>query len=328
MIIYDGIINSLQSHGGISVLFEELYKRLKGESRYYLYSECTRLGDSTTLINPRFLERYLKFNVKISETDLFHSTYYRLPTSKATVITTVHDFTYEKYVGGFPSKIHSYQKYKAILNSDKIICVSENTAEDLFKYCPVPESKVEVVYNGVSESYCPLELEVLDYVVFVGSRASYKNFALVVSALSKLAEVKLLIVGGGLLTNYEINLLETNLKGRFVVKGALTNDELNLVYNQAIALVYPSQYEGFGIPVVEAQKSGCPVIALNSSSIPEVAGKAALLLDKSCENLLYEAILTLLSSDVRRRFSALGLENAKRFSWDKCFNNTLNVYSK
>ncbi|MFV0595795.1 glycosyltransferase family 4 protein [Shewanella sp.] len=328
MIVYDGIINSLQSHGGISVLFEELYKRLQDKSRYYVYSDCPKLGGDTELLNPRFLERYLKFNVKLNETDIFHSTYYRLPTSKVKVITTVHDFTYEKYVGGFRSKIHSYQKYKAILNSDKIICVSENTANDLFSYCPVPESKVEVVYNGVSESYCSLGLEVLDYVVFVGSRASYKNFALVVSALSKLPEVKLLIVGGGLLTNFEINLLESNLEGRFVVKGILTNDELNLVYNQAIALVYPSEYEGFGIPVVEAQQAGCPVIALNSSSIPEVAGNAALLLDKSCENLLYEAILTLLSSDARRRFSALGLENAKRFSWEKCFNHTLNVYSK
>ncbi|WP_421247244.1 glycosyltransferase family 4 protein [Aeromonas jandaei] len=329
MIVYDGIINSLQSHGGISVLFHELNKRMgKDRAKYYVYNESNNVGDNTFLLNPRILERYRKFNVKLSENDVFHSTYYRLPKSKTTVVTTVHDFTYEKYIGGIAAKVHSYQKNNAILNSDKIICVSNNTAEDLLRYCRVPESKIEVVYNGVSDDYYPLNLERQDYVVFVGSRISYKNFGLVVSAVSKFKDLKLTIVGGGKLTDSEVCILEEKLKGRFEVKGALSNKELNVVYNQAIALAYPSEYEGFGIPVIEAQKSGCPVIALNRSSIPEVAGSAAVLLDQADENNIYEAIQMLLSSDFRKRLLNLGFENAKRFSWDTCFKETQLIYSK
>ena len=329
MIVYDGIINLLQSHGGISVLFHELNKRMApNTTKYYLYNEDNNVDKNVALLSPRFLERYRKFNVRLSEHDIFHSTYYRLPQSKATIVTTVHDFTYEKYVGGVAAKVHSYQKNNAILNSDKIICVSHNTAEDLLKYCRVPDSKIEVIYNGVSDDYYPLNLERQDYVVFVGSRVSYKNFDLVVSAVSKFNDLKLFIVGGGRLKEYESGLLEANLKERFEVKGALSNKELNVVYNQAIALVYPSEYEGFGIPVIEAQKSGCPVIALNASSIPEVAGGAAILLDHSDANIIYDAINMLLSDGISKRFRDLGFENAKRFSWDKCFKETQMIYSK
>ncbi|MGL6616622.1 glycosyltransferase family 4 protein [Aeromonas hydrophila] len=329
MIIYDGIINSLQSHGGISVLFHELNKRMaKDSARYYVYNEINNLDSNAFLLSPRILERYRRFNVKLNENDIFHSTYYRLPQSKATIVTTVHDFTYEKYIGGIPAKVHSYQKSNAVLNSDKIICVSNNTAEDLLRYCRVPESKIEVIYNGVSDDYYPLNLECQDYVVFVGSRISYKNFGMVVSAVSRFKDLKLVIVGGGKLTDYEVCMLEVKLKGRFEVTGALSNKELNVVYNQAIALAYPSEYEGFGIPVIEAQKSGCPVIALNRSSIPEVAGSAAVLLEQADENNIYEAIQMLLSSDFRKRLIKLGFENAKRFSWDKCFKETQLIYSK
>ncbi|HDO1318963.1 TPA: glycosyltransferase family 4 protein [Aeromonas veronii] len=329
MIVYDGIINALQSHGGISVLFHELNQRMgKDRAKYYVYNESNNVGDNTVLLVPRILERYRKFNVKLSEYDVFHSTYYRLPQSKTTVVTTVHDFTYEKYIGGIAAKVHSYQKNNAILNSDKIICVSNNTAEDLLRYCRVPESKIEVVYNGVSDDYYPLNLECQDYVVFVGSRISYKNFDIVVSAVSKFKGLKLTIVGGGKLTDSEVCMLDEKLKGRFEVKGTLSNNELNVVYNQAIALVYPSEYEGFGIPVIEAQKSGCPVIALNRSSIPEVAGSAAVLLEQADENNIYDAIQILLSSDFRKQLLRLGFENAKRFSWDKCFKETQLIYSK
>jgi mannosyltransferase len=329
MIVYDGIINSLQSHGGISVLFHELNKRMgKDRAKYYVYNESNNVGNNTFLLVPRIIERYRKFNVKLSECDIFHSSYYRLPQSKATVVTTVHDFTYEKYIGGLPAKVHSYQKNNAIINSDKIICVSNNTANDLLEYCRVPESKIEVVYNGVSDDYYPLNLEHQDYVVFVGSRVSYKNFDLVVSAVSKFKDLKLTIVGGGKLTDDEVCMLEGKLKGRFEVKGTLSNKELNVVYNQAIALAYPSEYEGFGIPVIEAQRSGCPVIALNRSSIPEVAGGGAILLEHADVNSIYDAIQMLLSSGCRKQYLNLGLENAKRFSWDKCFKETQLIYSK
>ena len=325
MIVYDGIINLLQPHGGISVLFNEIKNRMHpNDFKYYTYNNIQATGD--ILLRARFLERYRKFNIKLNGNDIFHSTYYRLPEERSNVVTTVHDFTYEKYVGGIAAKVHSYQKNKAILNSDKVICVSQNTAEDLLKYCPIPESKIEVVHNGVSDDYYSLALECQDYVVFVGARSLYKNFDVTVSAVSRINDLKLFIVGGGSLTNNEEILLESKLKNRYECKGFLSNEELNIVYNQAVALVYPSEYEGFGIPVIEAQKSGCPVIALSASSIPEVAGNAAVLVDRSDADLIYDAILMLLSGGARENFRTLGFENAKRFSWDKCYVETNRVY--
>ncbi|WP_318510115.1 glycosyltransferase family 4 protein [Photobacterium leiognathi] len=325
MIVYDGIINSLQTHGGISVLFNELKRRMSPDAfKYYTYNK--KISSEDILLKPRLLERYRDFDVRLNNSDIFHSTYYRLPNTSSKVVTTVHDFTYEKYVGGFKTTVHSYQKNRSIVNSDKVICVSNNTAEDLIKFCPISESKIEVVYNGVSDDYHFLNLECQDYVVFVGARSLYKNFDIAISAVSKISDLKLLIVGGGSLNVSEMSLLESKLKNRFEYKGFLSNDELNSVYNQAIALIYPSEYEGFGIPVIEAQRAGCPVIAVNVSSIPEVAGDSAILIDSPKAELIYDAILMLLSGSSRKRFQTLGFENGKRFSWDKCYAETNKVY--
>ncbi|CAI2299296.1 TPA: glycosyltransferase family 4 protein [Vibrio parahaemolyticus] len=327
MIVYDGIINHIQSHGGVSVLFHELNKRMKlGESKYFTYGDGSELKNNATKLSPRLFERYRKFNVSLSSDDIFHSTYYRLPTAKCKVVTTVHDFTYEKYVSGLARKVHSFQKNNAIMNSDKIICVSHNTAKDLLKYCPVSESKIEVVYNGVSEDYYPLNLNNDNYVVFVGSRAKYKNFNMTVDAVRRVRDVKIIIVGGGKLTDKESDFLDKNLAGRYEVKGFLSNSELNLIYNKALALVYPSQYEGFGIPVLEAMRASCPVIALNCSSIPEVAGDAAILLERANAAELSEAISMLMNNKYRHEIIVAGLQNAKRFSWDNCCTETKKIY--
>ncbi|MGL1010196.1 glycosyltransferase family 4 protein [Vibrio vulnificus] len=328
MIVYDGIINHIQSHGGVSVLFYELNKRMKlGESKYFTYGDGGELKNNATKLSPRLFERYRKFNLSLSTNDIFHSTYYRLPTSKCRIVTTVHDFTYEKYVSGLPRKIHSFQKNNAIMNSDKIICVSHNTASDLLKYCPVPESKIEVVYNGVSDDYYPLNLNSDDYVVFVGSRAKYKNFNVAVEAVRRIKDVRIIIVGGGELTDKETDFLNENLSGRYEVKGFLSNSDLNLIYNKALALVYPSQYEGFGIPVLEAMRASCPVIALNCSSIPEVAGDAAILLESASVAELSEAISMLMNIKYRHEIVIAGLQNAKRFSWNDCYKETKKIYA-
>ncbi|MCG6405525.1 glycosyltransferase family 4 protein [Vibrio fluvialis] len=325
MIIYDGIIGSLQPNGGISVLFEELRKRLApSEFKYYSYNN----EENSVYLKSRIMERYRDFGENIELTDLFHSTYYRLPNSACNVVTTVHDFTYERYIGGLANVVHSFQKNRAIKKSNQIICVSENTALDLLKYCPIDESKINVVYNGVSNDYYPYKSSYSGYVVFVGSRANYKNFECVVESVVLISDLKLVIVGGGTLTSDELGYLNTKLNGRYEHKGFIANSALNAVYNDALALVYPSSYEGFGIPVIEAMKAGCPVIALNSSSIPEVAGNAAMLLETPSVGAIREAIVALDSGIIRNNMVSQGLENAKRFSWDKCFEETQKVYSK
>ncbi|EEY5971546.1 glycosyltransferase family 1 protein, partial [Escherichia coli] len=132
------------------------------------------------------------------------SSYYRVhksPNLNVKNVTTVHDFTYEKYRGGMSKFIHSLQKYHAIKNSDIVICISNNTARDLLKYCPISEDKIRVIYNGVSPSYKHIsnmsDMRVNNSVLFVGAREGYKNFVLAVKAVGKLHGLKLTIVGGG-----------------------------------------------------------------------------------------------------------------------------------
>ncbi|HDX6704327.1 TPA: glycosyltransferase family 4 protein, partial [Escherichia coli] len=259
---------------------------------------------------------------------VFHSSYYRLPQDKGIpVVTTVHDFTYEKYISGPPKWVHSWQKYKAIKHSELLICVSNNTAKDLMEYCGVDEKKIRVIHNGVSEIYRPLgDYQRDNSIVFIGARGGYKNFDVAVRALKHLSDFRMVIVGGGVLNNDEITLLEHNIPGRYEWLGRLTDEELNLQYNKAYCLIYPSSYEGFGIPIIEAMRAGCPVIAINNSSIPEVAGDAAILIEYAEAELVVEAVQSLHTDYNKLRLA--GLSQASHFSWDKCYSATKKIYKE
>lgn len=333
MLIIDGIVEKLQSGGGVTVVFKELLSRTN-EYEYYVYDKPSKISNAYTLKKSRMFERYrdVKFlAASYSDSlDIFHSTYYRLPSTRfeGKVVTTVHDFTYEKYISGPAKWMHSWQKKRAIMNSDVVICVSHNTARDLMQYYPIDSSKIRVVYNGVSEDYNILseKQEKTSEVLFVGARAGYKNFDLAVDALAKRPELALSIVGGGPLSQAERKSLSEKISGRYTWLGGLSNEELNVVYNRAYALLYPSSYEGFGIPIIEAMRAGCPVVAVNASSIPEVAGNAAILTDYADAELFSNALLSV--SEEREALVIAGLEQAKKFSWDKCFRETLQVYNE
>lgn len=333
--IYDGIIELLQKSGGISVYFNEIisrYQRTNNRMIFLRYSKNNSISIKKENIQQqkiRILERYRDLILSKNESSLFHSTYYRLPKNKVPVITTVHDFTYEKYINGLPKYVHCWQKYRAIKNSDKIICISKNTADDLLKYCPIDENKIEIIYNGVSDDYkviSPLN-SYNNEVLFIGSRAKYKNFSLAVNVISKMPDLHLTIIGGGELTTLEKSNLDSKIKGRYKWLGYVSNTELNEIYNVSYCLLYPSSYEGFGIPVIEAMRAGCPVIALNASSIPEIAGNAAILINTLNENNFIEALNTIDFVTERKKYIDAGLINSKRFSWNQCFDETNKVYS-
>jgi mannosyltransferase len=329
-IIYDGIISSLQSYGGVTVYFKEIIQRMAPDDYTLIeYSRAkNRLSLNSVERKYRFLERYRDCYLEQLPGDIFHSTYYRLPNKKIPIVTTVHDFTYEKYVSGIPKHVHVWQKHRAIKKSDKIICVSNNTANDLMQYCRVDERKITVIYNGVSDNYFKINDNGIrtNKVIFIGARAGYKNFDKAVHAISMSKDLELVIVGGGVLNKAEALLLEHKLKGRYSFLGKISDSELNKLYNKAYCLLYPSEYEGFGIPILEAMKAGCPVIAVNRSSIPEIAGKAALLVDSSAEGVLYEALVDIrLKRDI---YTANGVERSSIFSWDRCFEETERLYSE
>lgn len=341
-IIIDGIIERLQANGGCTVYFNHVLhylQRDKYKLHYISYAD-DKMANGNILLDGentvadysdfRFMERWRDVDVsKYGEGVIFHSTHYRLPRQKVKTVTTVHDFTYELYRRGPAQWMHSWQKFRAIRNSDLIICVSHNTAKDLMRFCPVTPEKIRVVHNGVSDVYTPSSIyDKTNEVVFVGARGWYKNFAMAVEALKCHPELKLSIVGGGALTPDEMALLDTNIPDRYQWLGRVSDEDLNIIYNRAHCLLYPSSYEGFGIPVIEAMKAGCPVIAVRSSSIPEVAGDAAILVEQAEVMQFDRALNTLRDANFRSEMIQNGFIQAGKFSWEKCYQDTLAVYKE
>lgn len=333
MIVYDGVIFSLQHQGGISVLYRSLFDGLQKANRNFnvLTYGSVGLGDyNETSIAARFLERYRDVSeLCVAENSIFHSTYYRLPEgrSASAIVTTVHDYTYEYFSSGIRKGIHSWQKNRAVLQSDLIICVSESTKLDMLRFTPGKvKGEIVVVPNGVSDDYQWLCKEIKEQVLFVGARSGYKNFSAAVMAVSELPELVMVCVGGGAFTKSEERLLERYLFGRYKHCGYVDNETLNNLYNQSICLIYPSLYEGFGIPVLEAMRAGCPVIAVRSSSIPEVAGDAAYLIARGEPQEIVRGIRWLMLDKNRTGKVLAGLEQANKFSWDNTVSQTLKAY--
>jgi mannosyltransferase len=337
---FDGIIYSLQRHGGISVYASELAKRLLENPEYDfhldLFDGTSPLADEFAsrahFKKSRILERLRQYstpdNVLLSQ-----STYYRIPRDcSIPLVTVVHDFTVERYGSGIRKILHSWQKRRAIRQADAVVCISHNTANDLAHYVPgVPSDRIVVIPNGVSDLFFNNSLRPsgsTNEVLFVGSRFGYKNFDLAVSTIKNLPSFSLVCVGGGPISSAEHKVLEKSLPGRYRHAGYVTDQELHQLYKKAYALIYPSAYEGFGIPVIEAMASCCPVIALKRSSIPEVAGDAGILLDDEDAGDFAEALASLQNHSVREACVDAGRRRARDFSWDRTFQETLSVYNK
>ena len=338
MLIIDGIIYSLQRHGGITVYFNELLRRIAAQGidcRTFIYTDASEhaaaFARKQEVRSPRLAERYRRCEVP-ADASVFHSSYYRLPNREINTVTTVHDFTYEHFVNGPRRWLHSWQKFAVIRDSQAIICISENTRRDLLYFLPdIDPAQIHVIYNGVGEAFSPIAPAAATsadrpYVLFVGARDGYKHFSLVVAALAQLPDLGLVCVGGGPLQPEEKLLIDKHLSKRFMHRLGVSEQELNVLYNEAYCLAYPSAYEGFGIPVLEAMRAGCPVVAVNGSSIPEVAGEAALLLTRPDVDELIHLIKQLESQELRVTLRQRGFAQANRFSWQRTFEETLRLY--
>lgn len=346
-VVYDNIVFSLQKIGGISVYWSELAKRLWGRCDATFYSAPNKNIVAQNLglpclresFLPPFVLRYLPFRVSVAEKHIFHSSYYRVSNSPTAInVVTVHDFTYEYFRKGFRGRVHSWQKGVAIKNAAGIICVSENTKKDLVKFFPEVEKKIRVIYNGASDKYyrliCPEgelrrtfpELRPRGYLLWVGDRSPYKRFDIAVSVVNQFLEFDLVVVSNREFSDVEKKMLR-DLRVRIKFFNGISEDRLNILYNNAFCLVYPSSYEGFGIPVIEAFRANCPVVAASCSSVKEIAEDCALLVNDGSAKLFAEAVAKLYDPNLRADITARARKRGEQFTWDACFEQTLKFYS-
>ena len=283
------------------------------------------------------------------QVDLFHATNYFVPPArKARRVVTIHDLSFlivpqycsPRIVGPFSSGIAKFAR-----ESDAIIVYSESVKNDIISRLDVPESKVSVIYLAVDDAFDqPAEdADWLDemyqirrpYILFVGMLEPRKNVPAILRAFDAVrSDVphRLVIVGARGWMYDEIFQLHDELglgdRVRFIgfVPG---HDKLAAFYRNADLFVYPSFYEGFGLPVLEAMKCGCPVVTSKASSIVEIAEDAALLADADDWRALAEQMMRALSDDsLREELSRKGRERAAAFSWKRAADQTLEVYRK
>ena len=224
--------------------------------------------------------------------------------------------------------MHSAQKIAAVRSAQVVVCVSQTTLDDLNEIVGLrPGQRALVILNGVSQSFQPLapEAPVRPFVLFVGQRSGYKNFTLALRALAFLPDLELLCVGGGPLEQAELAAVPAALSRRVRHVGYVYDDALNRLYNQAQCLVYPSRYEGFGIPVVEAMRAGCPVVGIECRAVLEVGGDA-LVVAPDEPQAFAEAITQTADSSYRAKKIFLGLAKAAEYSWERCYSETRSIY--
>jgi glycosyltransferase involved in cell wall biosynthesis len=251
---------------------------------------------------------------------------------KKTVVT-IHGLEYEFCPQAYSWWEKFYMRWtikKSCQWASEIISVSENTKKDLMGLYGVSENKIDVIYEGYEEAEngkLKVESKVRKpYLLFIGRIEERKNISNIIKAFETLKDKydighKLVLAGkpGHNYENIKSQILISEQKENILELGFVSEEEKWELLKNADVFVFPTQYEGFGIPVLEAQSVGCPVVAANNSSIPEVAGDSALLVDAGKPEDIAQSILKLVSDEtLKNAIINKGLENVKRFSWDKC----------
>lgn len=254
-------------------------------------------------------------------------------------IVAIHGLEYEYYPGMYPWRHLRYLRWstqQALKNARKIIAVSENTKKDLVElYAGKPE-KIEVVHHGFTRSSPGKTRELslrTPYILSIGRIEAKKNIPGLVKAFGLLKDKyqlphKLILVGskGYGYQDMECQIQSAKHRDDIIEKGYVSENEKWQLFKNAEVFAFPSFYEGFGFPILEAQAAGCPVITSNISSMPEVAGSGALLVDpKNIEEIAQMMYKVISNREIREDLVNKGCENVKRFSWDKCARETLNV---
>ncbi len=365
-ILFDQQIFRLQQYGGISRYFSKLINGLSNSFDYnilpnkffsnnkHLYEQqltmfsqlymTSNFRGRNRLINilKNNNDRHLKRCIKDGGYEIFHPTYYQveflnyLPTNKPFVLT-VHDMIHEK----MPELVFDYYNEvnnKAILlrKAEHIIAISENTKKDiLFFYPEINPQKITVIYHGCSsviQYHKPINLGFTKYILFVGNREAYKNFKWMFESISdflKEKKMNLVCAGGGGFSDSEIELFKSAHLDNQVHFIDISNDTiLNNLYRDAFCFIYPSLYEGFGIPILESFTNNCPVILSKTSCFPEIAGNAALYFEiNKSESLVVQLNALFCNNDLRSDLIKHSKDVLLKYSWNKMVAEHIEVYN-
>lgn len=354
-IVYDNIIYNLQRVGGIShywyFLTEGLLKYNAdlqfiehiGNDNFFEKKLCISSDKKIKETQGNiWLERFKSVHLlDNNDFDIFHSSYYRTLKKKGNTkeVITLHDFIEFQDKSRFRI-FHRRQIHQAITRADGIICISEKTKRELFQYYPNLGTKnIEVIYHGVDPYYKVLtNSEIFNYtdwnillevkgkiVLYVGDRkAKYKRFEDLVKVLSR-TDYKLIIAGGGELSQKEFKLLEEHLPQRYVVNAYVSFERLNFFYNIANCLIYPSLNEGFGAPLLEAAKAGCPYIVFKNRIPQLLKTEWGIELEEFTTQKIIKAVekCKILKEEMRQNITSDQFR-----SWNDTVKDTLNFYQK
>jgi glycosyltransferase involved in cell wall biosynthesis len=364
-ILFDGRVLSENSHTGIHRYANELLKALPskiseidiqliGCQDYPIPEGVAKIPLSLPLSDHDRAEKIVGLSSTVEQSDLIYSPYYPLPRKReAKTILTIHDLIPIVHPEWFnnPSTIRFFEKNlrESAKCVDKIIAVSHCTKRDIIKFYDIEEEKIEVIHLAPSSIFkntqnCnfPFKKDVpkivsynRPYFLSVATLEPRKNLVRTIKAFElfrdseKNLESALLLVGKSGWKNEELLKTYTNsrYKDSIFFTGYLSDEALISVYQDALAFIYPSLYEGFGLPVLEAMSSGVPVITSNNSSLAEIAVDAALCCDPySVEEIAVSMARIAKSQTLRQNLAALGIQRSNKFSWKKTAQETANVF--
>lgn len=348
-VFYDYQIMLAQKYGGISRYFYELILRLNNIDTVRADTFC--IGNKNAYFKSYFnkisnkhirglgvINRFVT-SKKIKNYDIVHPTYYNpylLKRKHGRIVITVYDMIHELFSDMFPEGDKtSGDKKKMIYGADHIIAISQSTKNDILKLYPdISPDKITVIYIG-SNMIKKVDKTDFDlpekFILFVGNRGLYKNFTKFFNGIKPIlikdAEMNLVCLGGGAFNDEEKDLISevaTQVKQRNAY-----DEELAYAYSKAKCFVFPSLYEGFGIPTLEAFNCDCPVLLSNTSSMPEVGGDAAVYFDPYDEQDIYNKVTRVLSDEqLQTNMILKGREQLKIFDWDKIAQETVDCYKK
>lgn len=361
-ILFDHQIFGMQKYGGISRYITSLYKGINKRPNStakigLLYSDnfyanqilpSSKQGWKQKLFKDRinrtnrWNDRYDVATLPFTDFDILHPTYYDTflaEKTKKPVVITVHDMIHEKFPGYFPdADLIIAKKQKMFQRADRIIAISQSTYDDLINIAGIDKNKVQIVHHGIETTEDDLAITPKNlhpdsnYVLFVGERWLYKNFTVFIARLAELLradkQTHLVCVGGRPFTLDELALFKTLNIGDQCFQYTVTDAELRALYKHAICFLFPSLYEGFGLPILEAFSSDCPVVLSNTSSFKEVGGNAALYFPPdSCDEMVDQIRLVMNDKKMRNELILAGREQVKQFAMEKCVDETMKIYN-